>query len=120
MESNHSSHLRQGLRPKESNSRRLIYFREWDSTVVDRRRLQDNAESADNAGGRKYPWEKSVEHKSDVFPVLFYLKQTSTDTGQWTYKTRRMQKEVVLQEKEEWKTLRRTPQKDTGGEGEGR
>ena len=47
------------------------------SSIVDRRRLQDDAERADCASGREDPQEQTVEDERYVLPVLLDLQPTT-------------------------------------------
>jgi len=46
--------------------------------VVERRRLDDDAEGADEAGGREHPQEHPVKNHRHELPVLLHLHHQTT------------------------------------------
>jgi len=52
---------------------RSVFGVDWISVVVERRRLDDDAEGADQRDGGEQPEHESVEHHRHELPVLLHL-----------------------------------------------
>jgi hypothetical protein len=69
----------------------LRLLRNRPSIVVYRRRLENDAERANEASSGEYPQEQTVEHQSHVLPVFLYLHDDRTT---WEY-NRRLDSEAI-------------------------